>query len=166
MYLAQFYEGRCYSVEKRAVVTPEEALQVFEHYTELLGPTPEITNSRDQKLLFGRWTLKDREIELTAYEHHAGEFMVIYNEFDPLAKGEALYARDSEIASQPMTVDPITGQPVPLPPGEGGEGEGAAGQEGAEQPPADGAGEQGQGGNGNNGEPDSPPPADDDWLGG
>jgi hypothetical protein len=114
MYLAQFYQGQCYSVEKRAVVTKDEAMEIFKHYTELLGPTPEITNSRDERLLYGRWTLKDREIELTAYEHHTGEYMAIYNEYDPLVRGEAITARDSEVQSQPTTIDPITGKPVPI----------------------------------------------------
>ncbi len=164
IYLAQFYQGRCYSLEKRAMVTKDEALRIFEHYTELLGPTAEITNSRDESLLFGRWALKDREIELTAYEHHDGQYLAIYTEFDPLAKGEALYARDNEMASQPMTIDPITGQPVPIKQGDAAADGGAeAGQAGEGQGEQSQAGE-GQGEDGKQDPP--PPPPDDDWLGG
>ena len=162
MYLAQFFEGRCYSLEKRAIVTKDEAMRIFEHYTETLGPTPEITNSRDESLLFGRWSLKDREIELTAYEHNSGNYVAIYVEYDPIAKGEALYARDSEMANQPMMIDPITGKPVPIKEGEG-EAQGDGSQADGEQ------GQEGQaGGEREQGEDDPPPPPpdddDDDWL--
>ena len=168
MYLAQFYMGRCYSLEKRAVVSKDEALTIFQHYTEVLGPTPEITNSRDQKLLFGRWSLKDREIELTAYEHHTGEYMAIYTEFDPLVQGEAVRTRESELQSQPTTIDPITGKPVPLPqdPQAEGSGEGNGQNDGGQT--GDEAGnkeaEKKPEGQDEKDDPPPPPPDDDDWL--
>jgi hypothetical protein len=168
MYLAQFYLGHCYYVEKRALVDFAAAQEAFTYYSEKLGPSPELTNSRDHSLLFARWGGPDREIELTAYEHHTGGYMLMYIELNPLVQGEAAHAREQELNDVPTTIDPITGREVVVPPEERG---GGAGGENAGEGDKDGedgkddGGDKEDGGDGKDKKQDDDPEGDgwDDW---
>ena len=160
VYLLRFYQGRCYHFEKRADVAAEQVQAIFTYFHERFGDTPEATQSKQGELYFSRWSLRDREIELTAYVRQGGSYAVIYQEVDGETEGEALRARDSELQSQPSEVDPITGKPRPStqPPPDNGE-EQAAPPEDADQP---GQGEAKPEPKPGDKPPDDQPPPDDD----
>jgi hypothetical protein len=118
-YQLGFYQGRCYSLEKRAELPQAQVDPSFKYYLDKLGKTDELTSSSDEKLLFSRWTTKDREISLTAAAREAGIYMLTYEEKDPIAEMDAQHVMDEELQSGPQEVDPITGKPKPLAPKEG-----------------------------------------------
>jgi hypothetical protein len=147
-YQLGFYKGRCYSLEKRAELPLEQVDPVFEFYKGKLGETPEAARSQDQKLMFARWSMKDREISVTGSERESGIYMLTYEEQDPIAAGDARHAQEQELGSAPQEVDPITGKPRPVT--QTGGGEQQAGQ--AKNPPKQDGGK----------DKDQPPPRDDD----
>ncbi len=113
-YQVNFYQGRCYLMEKRATVAQEQVDPTYQYYLDKLGKTDEMASSADEKLVFSRWTAKDREISLTAAAREAGIYMMTYEEQDPIAAQDAEHAMDEELnnpSSNPQDVDPITGKP-------------------------------------------------------
>jgi hypothetical protein len=113
-YQVNFYQGRCYLMEKRAEVPLEQVDPTFQYYLDKLGKTDEMTSSSDEKLVFSRWTAKDRETSLTAAARDTGIYMMTYEEQDPIAAQDAEHAMDEELgnaSSNPQDVDPITGKP-------------------------------------------------------
>jgi hypothetical protein len=135
IYLLRFFEGHCYHLEKRADIPPEQVQPIFEFYHKLYGDSPEATQSRGGEIYFSRWSLRNREIELTAYQRQSGNYAVMYQELDKLVEGEALYARDNEISSQPTEVDPITGRPRVTPSDNAGDQPADEPAEGDDNPP-------------------------------
>lgn len=122
-YQLGFYQGRCYSLEKRAELSQAQVDPSFKYYLDKLGKTDELTSSSDEKLLFSRWTTKDREISLTAAAREDGIYMLTYEEKDPIAEQDAQHVMDEELQSGQQDVDPITGKPRPLAPKDGDENE-------------------------------------------
>ena len=161
LYIVRFYQGRCYHLEKRAEISAEAVNETFTYYLSTIEvdddrgeyldamPAPDggvqPVHNEDMSLLFCRWNLMSREIELTAQAHEDGSYMVFYEEFDPLVRSEAEHTRQQELQTTPQVVDPITGQPRAAPGQEhSGEGQEGEGQDEDEQ------------------EPPPPPPDDDD----
>lgn len=113
-YRLSFYQGRCYSMEKRAEVPVAQVDAAFKYYLDKLGQTDEMATSADEKLVFSRWTAKNRELSLTAAARATGIYMLTYEEQDPLIAQDAEHAMDEELGnanSNPQDVDPITGKP-------------------------------------------------------
>ena len=143
-YQLGFYQGRCYSLEKRAELPQAQVDPAFKYYLDKLGKTDEMTSSSDDKLYFSRWTTKDREISLTAAAREEGIYMLTYEEKDPIAEMDAQHVMDEELQSGPQDVDPITGKPRPMAPKEGE-------KDGQAQPKDDGKKDNGKQGNGKDG---------------
>lgn len=120
-YQLGFYQGRCYSLEKRAELPQAQVDPSFKYYLDKLGKTDELTSSSDEKLLFSRWTTKDREISLTAAARENGIYMLTYEEKDPVAEQDAQHVMDEELQNGPQEVDPITGKPKPVAPNDSGD---------------------------------------------
>jgi hypothetical protein len=120
-YQLGFYQGRCYSLEKRAELPQAQVDPSFKYYLDKLGKTDELTSSSDEKLLFSRWTTKDREISLTGAAREDGIYMLTYEEKDPIAEMDAQHVMDEELQGGSQEVDPITGKLRPLAPKEGDE---------------------------------------------
>jgi len=112
-YRLGFYQGTCYSVEKRAEVPADSVEGIFAHFKELHGDTPENAHSADGSLMYARWALKTRDVALTAQRRDDGSYVMTYEEVDPVKRGDALHAQESELQNTPMEVDPITGKPRP-----------------------------------------------------
>lgn len=123
-YQLGFYQGRCYSLEKRAELPQAQVDPSFKYYLDKLGKTDELTSSSDEKLLFSRWTTKDREISLTAAARENGIYMLTYEEKDPIAEQDAQHVMDEELQGGSQEVDPITGKPKLQAPKDGGEDKG------------------------------------------
>ena len=112
LYLVRFYQGECYFIEHRAELALDRVQDVFDHYAGLYGTTSEATQSRDSRLLYARWMLKDRDIELTAHQRDGGAYIMTHQEFDPVLLGEALHVRETELEnSGTLEIDPLTGKP-------------------------------------------------------
>jgi hypothetical protein len=111
-YRVRFYQGSCYFIERRSEIEAEAIPGVFEQFTAEYGESPEVTQSRDQRLWYGHWMLRDRDVELTAYDRAEGRFILTYQEFDPLLLGEALRVQEQEVVNSGVRIDPITGKPV------------------------------------------------------
>lgn len=158
-YLIGFFEGKCYSVEKRVHADKAEVERVFDYYAAQLGETGEATQSDDGSLYFARWDKERREISLTADQGSGDVYKLTYEEEDILTVGDARRAQMDELGSQPQAVDPITGKARILPQGEGdttGDGGDAEGDDSGDSA----AGESGDdnAGDGNSGEEGKPPP--------
>jgi hypothetical protein len=123
-YRIRFFQGYCYFIERRAEAASGEIAGLFDQFIEKYGDSPEITQSSDRQLWYGRWMFNDRDIELTAYTGHEDMYILTYQEFDPILLGEALYTQEQEVLGGSVQVDPITGQPR-LVPSEGEDGEAA-----------------------------------------
>jgi len=80
---------------------------------------------------------------------------VTYEEVDPIKRGDALHARESEMQNTPMEVDPITGKPRPVTHGQdqqsGGEN---GGDEGKSKEPKKSGDDEGSGGGDDNNDDD------------
>lgn len=150
-YRVRFFEGRCYFIERRAELDGDRVPELFTQFGEVYGETPESTQSRDQRLWYGHWMLKDRDVELTAYQRDGDVFVITYQEFEPLTVGEALRMQEQELGSGPMEVDPVTGKLRPAQHQVEDEEQSAEGEEGEAE--AEGEGEE---------EGEEPPPDDDD----
>lgn len=109
-YRLSFYQGRCYSMEKRAEVPQEQIDPVFTYFKGKLGATPEATRSQDQRLLYVRWTFKNREISLTGSARSNGAYMITYEEVDNETAGEARRVQEDELQNMPQEADPLTGK--------------------------------------------------------
>jgi len=151
-YRIRFYQGACYFIERRAEIEAEAVPIAFEQFSAEYGETPEITQSHDQRLWYGRWMLKNRDVELTAYDRFEGQYILTYQEFDPLLLGEALHVQEQEVASGSVQIDPITGKPVLV------ESDDEAGAEDADSDSEDAEAEDAEEGD----EESDPPPEDDD----
>ena len=158
LYLVRFYQGKCFFVERRAEVYFDQVQEVFDHYNKLYGGTPEATQSRDARLLYARWMLKDRDIEISAHQREGNVYILTYNEFDPMLLGEVLRIQERELENAGTTeIDPLTGKPrfsTHQPSGDD------SGTEGEENTAEDEGGEDGDGEDG--GEKKEPPPEEDD----
>lgn len=110
-FQARFYQGRCYYLEKRAEASLEEVKQVFAHYLDKFGESPEGTQSRDGRLMFARWDKDEREISLTADMRSNGNYILTYEDIEPGVIGEANYVQEQEIRNSQQGTDPITGAP-------------------------------------------------------
>jgi hypothetical protein len=110
-YLVRFYQGSCYFIERRAEIEKDAVPGVFEQFTAKYGDSPEMTQSSDQRLWYGHWILRDRDVELTAYDRTDGKYLLTYQEFDPMLQGEALHVQEQEYMNKPVQIDPITGKP-------------------------------------------------------
>jgi len=152
-YRIRFFQGTCYFIERRAEIEAEAVPVAFEQFSAEYGETPEMTQSHDQRLWYGRWMLKDRDVQLTAYDRAEGQFFITYQELDPLLLGEALHVQEQEVASGTVQIDPITGKPVLVE-----EEQDEAGEEGAEESSEDSKSEEAEGDD----EESDPPPDDDD----
>ena len=150
-YRVRFFEGRCYFIERRAEIDAGRVPEFFSQFGEAFGETPESTQSRDQRLWYGHWMLKDRDVELTAYQRDGDVYVVTYQEYEPLTVGEALRVQETELGSGPMEVDPVTGKLRPATHEVENEEQSAEGEEGEAE--AEGEGEE---------EGEEPPPDDDD----
>jgi hypothetical protein len=109
-YIAKFYNGRCYSIEKRAEVTKEEVEKIIRLYTESYGTTPEATEDREGRMLYARWTRPDKEISLNAIRGRGGLYKLIHEERDTMVYAEARVAQEREMLQQPTEEDPLTGK--------------------------------------------------------
>jgi hypothetical protein len=154
-YRLGFYQGTCYSLEKRAEVPGDSVESVFARFKEINGETPENAHSADGSLMFARWALKTRDVALTAQRRDDGTYTVTYEEVDPIKRGDALHARESEMQNTPMEVDPITGKPRPVTHGQdqqsGGEN---GGDEGKSKEPKKSGDDEGSGGGDDNNDDD------------
>jgi hypothetical protein len=126
-YQVDFYQGRCYRVEKRAELPQEQVDPTYKYYLDKYGDKTqmspegkgdivEISTSSDEKLVFARWNKKDRVISLTADARDAGVYLVTYEEYDPITQMDAEHEMDQEINNSPQEVDPITGKARPIQP--------------------------------------------------
>jgi hypothetical protein len=91
---------------------------------------------------------------LTAYNRFEGQYILTYQEFDPMLLGEALRVQEQEVASSSVQIDPITGKPVLVDSDDEAEAEDAD-QESEDEEAEDGDDE-------GEGEEESDPPPDDD----
>lgn len=153
-YTARFFQGNCFYIERRSEADVASVEQIFRSFSELHGETPDSTRSRDQRLWYSHWMMRDRDIELTASQRDGGGFIVTYEEYDPLVMGEALSTLEQEVGNTTYEVDPLTGKPRPS--SHAQEGEKTAENSEAEQEASDD-----EGGEGDE-EEDDPPPEDDD----
>jgi hypothetical protein len=153
-YRIRFYQGTCYFIERRAEIEAEAVPTAFEQFSAEYGETPEITQSHDQRLWYGRWMLKNRDIELTAYDRSGGQYILTYQEYDPMLLGEALHVQEQEVASSGVQIDPITGKPVLVENDDQASAE--EGDENSDEAEAEETGE------GDEGDEESEPPPDDD----
>lgn len=110
-YHVRFYEGTCYFIERRAEIEKDAVPGMFEQFTTEYGDSPELTQSSDQRLWYGHWILRDRDVELTAYDRTDGKYLLTYQEFNPMVQGEALHVQEQEFANGSVQIDPITGKP-------------------------------------------------------
>jgi hypothetical protein len=114
LYLTHFLRGACHSVEKRAIVSFEDADKMFVAYFKTLGDTDEVAQSTDRRSRYAKWRFKDRELILSAYGREDGTFLLVHEEYDPLRISEAVVLQQRELSSMPQQLDPLTGQPLPL----------------------------------------------------
>jgi hypothetical protein len=115
-YHLGFFHGKCYMIEKRTQLPLADVQKVFTSMGNTLGQTPEATQSDDGSLIFSRWTLRDREISLTADKGSGDIYKLTYEEEDPMAAGEAIHTQEQEVmANTKTTIDPITGLPKLVP---------------------------------------------------
>jgi len=124
-YRLSFYQGRCYSMEKRAELPQDQVDTIFEYFKGKLGATPEATRSQDMSLMYARWKFKDRDISLTGSVRSSGLYMITYEEVDNETAGEAKRVQEDELQSMPQETDPLTGKPRQMrtgaQPGDGGQ---------------------------------------------
>jgi len=93
LYLVRFYEGECFFIERRAEILFDEVQEVFDFFNKLYGSTPEATQSRDSRLLYARWMLKDRDIEISAHQREGNAYIMTYQEVDPMLLGRGFRRR-------------------------------------------------------------------------
>jgi len=154
-YILRFYKGRLYHMEKRAEQEPEGVGEAFTYYLtnipinedrgEYLDamPTPDggiqPVHNDDNSLIYCRWHLEDREVEVTAQANDDGLYMMYYEEFDPELRTEAEHVRQAELQAGPQVIDPLTGRPrQTTEPGQGGENqENNNDDEDEQEPPPD-----------------------------
>lgn len=143
-YRVRFYQGTCYFIERRAEIDAEALPALFEQFTAEYGESPEVTQSRDQRLWYGHWILRDRDVELTAYDRFEGKYILTYQEFDPLLLGEALRVQEQEVMNSSVQIDPITGKPILVESEESGgeQGEAADGDEEGQEAESQSEGEE------------------------
>lgn len=108
-FQARFFEGRCFFLEKRAEADLEEVSQVFEHYFDEFGESPEATQSSDGRLFFARWEKDGRETMLTADMRSNGNYILTFEDMLPELIGQANHVQEREISEMPSDVDPVTG---------------------------------------------------------
>ena len=125
-YHLRFLDGKCVYIEKRAEVGPEEIDRLLQMYRGVYGDSPEATSSHNGQLIFSRWKEVDREITISAVGHE-GKYKLFYEEFDPVAIGDARVAQDKELGDGADT-DPLTGKLRINPMGQAAD---------TDQPPAD-----------------------------
>jgi hypothetical protein len=111
-YKVKFFEGKCYFIEKRAIVSRDEIDTLLQMYRGAYGDTPEATSDHQGRLIFSRWTMTNREVTINAMRLKDGRYKLFYEEFDPVEIGAARRAQEAELGEGGnMDVDPITGRP-------------------------------------------------------
>lgn len=109
-YLARFYDGRCYSLEKRAQVQRAEVDALIELYIQTYGTTPDASQDRDGRLIYARWNRSEREVSIYATRGEGETYKLMYEEADPVVRSSARRTQEQELATLPRETDPLTGR--------------------------------------------------------